>query len=357
MRSTGMQKRYQVFLSSTYEDLKEERAEVIQALLELDCMPSGMELFPAATEEQWAWIKRVIGESDYYIVIVGGRYGSIHKAKKISYTEMEYRYALEIGKPIIAFLHEDPEQLPRSKTESNKANYNKLKAFRELCQKKLCKYWTSTSDLGAKVSRSITQLQKTHPGTGWVRLDEITEIESEATNLLRSQIAELEDQISGLQDSAYSEFDFADGGDEITLDFFYELKKKKINKAGNPYWVEADGEWHSVAFTWDGVLATIGHKLLLSPSEGQINGALVSSAKSMLGLKDTARKRIVGVKISSESIDSIRTQFLAQGLVNIKKSEDRFDRNYIWVPTQSAKNRIIEILASFRSDRTPGGDS
>ena len=60
-----MEKRYQVFVSSTYDDLREERAEVIQALLELDCIPAGMELFPAGDDEQWKVIRRVIDESDY----------------------------------------------------------------------------------------------------------------------------------------------------------------------------------------------------------------------------------------------------------------------------------------------------
>jgi hypothetical protein len=35
----------------------------MQALLELDCIPSGMELFPAAAETQWSLIQRVIGEA------------------------------------------------------------------------------------------------------------------------------------------------------------------------------------------------------------------------------------------------------------------------------------------------------
>ena len=35
-----------------------------------------MELFPAADEEQLNFIKRVIDDCDYYLLIVGGRYGS-----------------------------------------------------------------------------------------------------------------------------------------------------------------------------------------------------------------------------------------------------------------------------------------
>lgn len=52
-----MDKRYQVFVSSTYEDLHEERREVMQALLALDCIPTGMELFPAADDDSWTHIK------------------------------------------------------------------------------------------------------------------------------------------------------------------------------------------------------------------------------------------------------------------------------------------------------------
>ena len=89
-----MDKRYQVFVRSTFTDLQEERQEVMQALLELDCIPSGMELFPAANEDQWTLKKKVIDDCDYYMVILGGRYGSIG-SDGLSYTEMEYRYALE----------------------------------------------------------------------------------------------------------------------------------------------------------------------------------------------------------------------------------------------------------------------
>ena len=66
-----MDKRYQVFVSSTYSDLKDERSKVIQTLTEQDCIPAGMELFPAADMEQFEFIKRIIDDCDYYILIVG----------------------------------------------------------------------------------------------------------------------------------------------------------------------------------------------------------------------------------------------------------------------------------------------
>jgi Domain of unknown function (DUF4062) len=163
-----MEKRFQVFVSSTYEDLREERSEVMQALLELDCIPSGMELFPAASESQWNFIKRIIDDCDYYMVVVAGRYGSLGP-DGVGYTEMEYRYAESIGKPTIAFLHNDPDQLPANKTERSKEGQYLSQAFRSLLQTKLCKKWSSPAELGGVVSRSLFQMIKSHPGIGWVR--------------------------------------------------------------------------------------------------------------------------------------------------------------------------------------------
>ena len=45
-----MNVKYQIFVSSTYEDLKDERAEVIKACLNMGHIPVGMEMFNAADE-------------------------------------------------------------------------------------------------------------------------------------------------------------------------------------------------------------------------------------------------------------------------------------------------------------------
>jgi len=95
-----------VFVSSTYEDLREERGEVQKALLKLDAFPVGMELFPSADEDTWDFIKSKILDSDYYLVIVAGRYGS-EASDGMSFTEKEYDYAREVKKPVIAFVHGD----------------------------------------------------------------------------------------------------------------------------------------------------------------------------------------------------------------------------------------------------------
>ena len=52
-----MKTKYQIFVSSTYEDLKEERDLVMKAILEMGHIPVGMEMFSAGDEQQWELIK------------------------------------------------------------------------------------------------------------------------------------------------------------------------------------------------------------------------------------------------------------------------------------------------------------
>src|SRR5260221_6927388 len=128
--------RYQVFVSSTYEDLREERQQATQAILEMNHMPAGMELFPASDLSQWELIKTVINESDYYVVIVGGRYGSVHTSSGISFTEMEYDYATEQGIPVFGFVRKDLKKVPAGFLETDPVPRGTLDAFR---QKGMCR--------------------------------------------------------------------------------------------------------------------------------------------------------------------------------------------------------------------------
>lgn len=93
-----MEQKYQIFISSTYTDLVEERKKVRDTILSMLHFPVGMEIFGAADEEQWEIIKDTIDSSDYYVLLVAHRYDSIIESGPdagISYTEKEYRYAKE----------------------------------------------------------------------------------------------------------------------------------------------------------------------------------------------------------------------------------------------------------------------
>ncbi|MES2491114.1 MAG: DUF4062 domain-containing protein [Pseudomonadota bacterium] len=164
-----MDKRYQIFVSSTYTDLKDERQGVMQALMELDCIPAGMELFPAADEEQFNFIKKVIDDSDYYLLLIGGRYGST-TADGISYTEMEFDYAVSKGLKVIALIHGEPNNIPFGKSESDAELRQRLENFKEkVMDGRLVKFWKNTSELPGLVALSVSRAIKTYPAVGWAR--------------------------------------------------------------------------------------------------------------------------------------------------------------------------------------------
>src|SRR5262245_4103617 len=125
-----MDKRYQIFVSSTFADLQQERQAVMQALLSLADFPAGRELFPASDADQWALIKGVIDDNDYYVLLIGGRYGSTSESG-ISYTEMEFDYAIKSAKPVLAFIHENPDAILSGKTDQNDKLRERLNAFKK----------------------------------------------------------------------------------------------------------------------------------------------------------------------------------------------------------------------------------
>lgn len=177
-RNRNNRVRYQVFVSSTYEDLIEERKQVTQAILECNCFPAGMELFPASDKSQWDFIKQVIDESDIYLVIIAGRYGTTKKGKKpISYTEMEFNYAKKIKKPIIALIHKNIGDLPSKKVEKTDKGQELLRAFTESAKNgRLVKFWRNEDDIKSAVITALSQQKECLEECGWIKYDDVLSI-------------------------------------------------------------------------------------------------------------------------------------------------------------------------------------
>lgn len=165
-----MRTKYQIFVSSTYEDLKEERDLVIKAILEMGHFPVGMEMFSAGDEEQWKLIQKQIDECDYYIVIIAHRYGSLDG--EISYTEKEYDYAIKQGVPTLGFIIDEEAKWPARKIDKSDKIVRKLSLFKSKVKAKLISTWNEKQDLYGKVSISLMKQFNTNARTGWVRANE-----------------------------------------------------------------------------------------------------------------------------------------------------------------------------------------
>ena len=216
-----MEKRYQVFVSSTFEDLKEERKAVIECLLNAKYIPAGMELFSASNDEQFEYIKKIIDTCDYYVLIVAARYGSINPTTGKSFTEQEYDYAASKGIPILTFLHRDPYNLPYNKREDDKREL--LEQFKEKVSGRLFKMWSNLAELTASVVTSLNDQVKENPQKGWIRYDpRYFSADNEEIEQLNKENIELKKEIASFQSSVQDSVLILDAREKEIL----VLKKK-----------------------------------------------------------------------------------------------------------------------------------
>jgi hypothetical protein len=328
-----MDKRYQVFVSSTFTDLQEERRKVIQTIMELDCFPAGMELFPAADEEQWAFIRRVIDDCDYYLLLVGGRYGSLTE-EGISYTEKEYDYAVERGIRVLAFLHEKPEEIPAARSELRPEARDKLDAFRaKVSQGRLVRFWSNADALPGLVALSLTKTIKTYPALGWARATGTLSTETlTELNDLRKRIAELETQLAEEKESTNrSLVDLAPLDAAITVNGTY--KYGAITR-----------EW-SKQLTWKELFDIIGPTLLLATNDTIVRSQLTE----FLG------PRIQGSyahEIRKVDFDTIKVQLLAHKLISVRASETKGGGvGLFWKLTAHGETVLIETRSVRLSEQ------
>ena len=148
-----------VFVSSTYIDLVQHRKAIQEGLISHEFTPLAMELFPSKYTDAFTHIKQEIDRCDFYILVLGNRYGSYKPDSVTSYTELEYEYALGKGLKVLPFVCSDVSQLQGADDEPEKAD--KFAAFkRKIEQTHLPSWWSSIEGLKFDVCRSISLEQK-----------------------------------------------------------------------------------------------------------------------------------------------------------------------------------------------------
>nr|WP_043604642.1 DUF4062 domain-containing protein [Novosphingobium sp. Rr 2-17] len=333
--------RHQVFVSSTFTDLIEERTEVIQALWELDCIPTGMEAFVASNESQWEVIRKVIDECDYYVLIIGGRYGSITE-DGVSYTEKEYRYAKKIGLPVLAFVHGTPETIPVGKAEKVEANRLKLEAFRsEVMAEYPVRSWSSASELGGLVSRSLVREIKVNARPGWIRNDGSSPIALlERINELTEDNRALRDQLAVHVDTV-SDPTLESGKDKIEI---HGIRDVYISGGGGYQKVD----WN-ILVSWDQIFRDIGPALINETTDDNLK-RILSHFADWDELPDNYTDR-GNSHILVDSFNEILIQFRALGLIDqgVKKRGVN-DKGSYWRITPAGDRHLIGLLARRKAE-------
>ena len=338
-----MERRYQVFISSTFKDLVDERREVMQALLEMDCLPAGMELFPAGDTDQWTLIKGVIEQSDYYLVILGGRYGSMTE-EGISFTEMEYDYAVELGVPVMGFVPAAPDSIPVGKTDQDQKAAQRLEEFRAKVQRKMTRDWKNAEDLGSKVTRGLMHLIKNNPRPGWVRGDQaLTDAKRTEIAELRTRIAELEaieakadaDKARGAAKTI--DLSYAHGDEKIEIRFVY---RGRVNS-------KLIARYHTVEWTWDEVMFVVGAPMIEEAPEYK----LIALIEEELALEVRRDEYIetpsnLTAALEDDSWDSIIVQLRALEAIQAgTRKRLASDHNKYWQLTPAGDQWVTELRA------------
>lgn len=347
-----MDKRYQIFISSTFLDLQEERQAVLKAILEIDHMPAGMELFPATDDSAWQLIRDVIDSSDYYVLIVGGRYGSLDEAG-LSYTEKEYDYATSTKKAVVPLLHENPGNLPREKTETDSAAWERLAKFRAKVEKKhTCVYWRNADDLKAKVIVGLTAATKRHPAVGWIRADKVP---SEATLAdvlaLKNKIAELELEAAALRDGPPAGTEVlaqADDKFELHLSFVARETLKAY-----PYHRDV-GYTASIAPSWNSIFAAVAPSMINEASDMALRISFNDflkreSLKRFQPRKEFKDKELRSFQFHTDEIETCIVQLRALGLIreNDRKRSVK-DIGTYWTLTPYGNTLMVQLRAIRR---------
>lgn len=169
-----MDKKLQVFISSTYTDLIEERQAAVQAILDAGHIPAGMELFKAGSESQLQVIYKWIDESDVYVLVLGGRYGSIESKSGKSYIQLEYEYAVSKKIPLFAIVLSDSflttkiNLLGLSNVMEQEASAE-YQEFKKLVKSKMVCFADDCKDIKLNIIRSLNKFMEEYEFVGWVR--------------------------------------------------------------------------------------------------------------------------------------------------------------------------------------------
>jgi Domain of unknown function (DUF4062) len=107
-----------IYISSTYEDLKEYRESVYDSLRQMRHDVISMEDYVSQDQRPLQKCLRDVISCDIYIGIFAWRYGHIPQDEKdnpdkLSITELEYRKACDVQIPRLIFLLDDDVPWPR----------------------------------------------------------------------------------------------------------------------------------------------------------------------------------------------------------------------------------------------------
>ena len=345
--------RHQVFVSSTYEDLIEERSAVVATLLRLNCIPAGMEFFPASEDSPLDIIHRLIDDSDYYVLIVAGRYGSIEHDSGRSFTELEYEYARERRKPILTFLHRCPADLLVKRRETDPVLAGQLASFMDrLKEGRGVAHWSHRDELAIRVAEGITHIRDSHPAEGWVRgrnaigpavERELAEKDAEIRRLAAQIDSVMACEVEQVDD------DLARGTDPLELPC-------------RVWWIPNDAPERRMSYettlptNWDAMFKRFGHLFMQEGSDDFLDDCLDEYADTRFrseGRFSENGGELHSVRVTKAAMPKLIMQFVALGLLRLSLERHAVvDKSTYYTLTSAGRDLLMRLHAERRQPGT-----
>ncbi len=301
-------KKLQIFISSTYIDLIDERQAAVEAILSSNNIPAGMELFKAGNKSQWETIKKWIDESDIYMLILGGRYGSIESSSRKSYTQLEYEYALENGKPIFSIVLSDNYLDVKRSTNKEFVENEHIEyydEFKKIVESKMVKFVDDLKDIKIGIFESLTELKEEVEFIGWIKADNVEDVKRFELKISQLELEnkKLKEELETKQTMRTEE--------KFPLDLTKELS---INITGLKQFMENQYS-EMLKITYNDVFSALGPVIIVGKS--------IENAKEDFEevLKETYKKSYYTLHVGVDVFNTIKVQLLSSNLINIFSSE------------------------------------
>lgn len=340
-----MDKRYQVFVSFADAGQPTIIQEVMQALLELSCTPTGITSYPVLSEDYWVLARQLIDDCDYYLLILSDHYTET-EPEGIHYTEMAYHYARQKGKPVIAFLFDHLDDFLTKRHTSESDHKAKLTAFYQSIQQNTYRQWGNAANLGSQISRSLIQLIRSQPAMGWVRADQVPE-ESTAQEILRlrKQIETQEKEIASLQqDALEGTADLAQGQDTFNVHFSFLVTQAPMELPAQ--------QTIFTPLTWNDIFRAISPLIMDNAKEDtlitKLNELLYETAYPRLLKKKHLKQahRVHTFQIDHQDFLTIKIQLRALGLITYPHKDDTTR----WMLTAYGEATMIRLHAIWKKN-------
>ncbi|WP_312332964.1 DUF4062 domain-containing protein [Acinetobacter variabilis] len=328
-----LDKRYQVFISTSGAEMQPERIILSQTLVGMGFFSWGLE---QRTPLNTAFARRQIDDCDYVVILLGSQYGE-QSVSGVGYMHLEYIYAVTKQKPIIVFMHEDPASRDPSLHDTKPELQEKFKEFRQLLQQEADQVfcYRTLRDLEMAVRLNMPQMLERYPVSGWVR--------PQNTQALHDEIDQLKAKVAQLE---------RDGGTR-EVDPFLSLPKVSMHEVFSfEYRMHAyqDGNFKELKvqkrLTWAQLLAILG-STFINPTPEEFFSKRMNEYLNETGLEDARAEMprahaVARAQINIRALHSLKLQMRQNDWIVPSGRDDR--QRLLWQITSKAQKLLDSNL-------------